>query len=179
LTLSVERGSNHFWLSLVLCAMAALAADLEAVRLAVQAAVGTRNKTWKHSMWSDFIKDVVSFLVDEKREDPDNVVEAAVGLIVYGATTQEKLQGVGQGEYAEFKLQLTADKYGVPAAICDLLFAQYVAGKSDRGRSSSGRRMPGSFTSDMPVRLPRVICSPPARATASWSALCRALQRGV
>ncbi len=47
-------------------------------------------------------------------------------------------QGVGQGGYAEFKRQLTADKYGLPAAICDLLFAQYVAGKSDRGRSSSG-----------------------------------------
>ena len=101
--------------------MAALAADLEAVRLAVQAAVGTRNKTWKHSMWSDFIKDVVSFLVDEKREDPDNVVEAAVGLIVYGATTQEKLQNVADNK-EEFARRLTADKYGVPAAICDMLF---------------------------------------------------------
>jgi hypothetical protein len=46
---------------------------------------------------------------------------------VYGVTTEEDLQGVGQGEYAEFKLQLTADKYGVPAAICDMLFAKYVA----------------------------------------------------
>jgi hypothetical protein len=27
---------------------------------------------------------------------------------------------------------------GVPKAICDLLFAQYVAGKSGRGRSGSG-----------------------------------------
>ena len=100
---------------------------LNDVRAAVQAAMGTHNKTWKDSMWSDFIKDVVSFLVDEKSEDPDNVVEAAVGLIVYGATTQEKLQGVGQREYAEFKRQLTADKYGVPAAICDMLFGEYVA----------------------------------------------------
>jgi hypothetical protein len=75
----------------VLCGLAGLV-GLNDVRAMV--AVGTRNKTWKDSMWSDFIKDVVSFLVDDKSEDPDNVVEAAVGLIVYGATTQEKLQGV-------------------------------------------------------------------------------------
>jgi hypothetical protein len=56
-------------------------------------------------------------------------------------------QGVGQGGYAEFKRQLTADKYGLPAAICDLLFAQYVAGKSDRGRSSSGGEL-----DDRPVK---------------------------
>ena len=80
---------------------------------------------------------MVSFLVDEKSEDPDNVVEAAVGLIVYGAITQEKLQGVDDNK-EEFKRQLTADKDGVPAAICDLLFGKYWAGKSDRGRLSSG-----------------------------------------
>ena len=45
---------------------------LNDVRAKVQAAVvGTRNKTWKDSMWSDFMKDVVSFLVDEKSEDPE------------------------------------------------------------------------------------------------------------
>jgi hypothetical protein len=98
---------------------------LNDVRAAVQAAMGTHNKTWKDSMWSDLIKDVVSFLVDEKSEDRDNVVEAAVGLIVYGATTQEKLKGVADNK-EEFKRQLTADKYGVPAAICDMLFGKYV-----------------------------------------------------
>ncbi len=72
-------------------------------------------------MWSDFIKDVVSFLIDEKNEDSDNVVEAAVGLIVYGATTQEKLQNVADNK-EEFARRLTGDKYGVPAAICDMLF---------------------------------------------------------
>jgi hypothetical protein len=78
-------------------------------------------------MWSDFIKDVVSFLVDEKSEDPDQVVEAAVGLIVYGATTQEKLQGVaGQPPDDEKFMRKLAAK-GVPDAICDLLFAEYVA----------------------------------------------------
>ncbi len=60
-----------------------------------------------------------------------------MGLIVYGATTKDKLQGVADNK-EEFARRLTADKYGVPAAICDMLFAQYVAGKSDRGRSSSG-----------------------------------------
>ncbi len=42
---------------------------LNDVRAAVKAAVGTRNKTWKDGMWSDFIKDVILFLVDEKSED--------------------------------------------------------------------------------------------------------------
>jgi hypothetical protein len=89
-------------------------------------------------MWSDFIKDVVSFLINEKSEDSDNVVEAAVGLIVYGATTQEKLQGVGQGEYAEFKRQLAEE--GVPKAICDMLFAQYVA--PSKGETKTPMRAP-------------------------------------
>ena len=97
---------------------------LNDVRAMVQAAVGTRNKTWKDSMWSDFVKDVVSFLVDENSEDPDSVVEAAVGLIVYGATTKVKLQGVADNK-EEFKRQLAEE--GVPKAICDMLFAQYVA----------------------------------------------------
>ena len=66
--------------------MAGLAV-LNDVRAKVQAAVRAHNKARKDSMWSDFIKDAVSFLVDEKSEDPGHSVEAAVGLIVYGATT--------------------------------------------------------------------------------------------
>jgi hypothetical protein len=114
--------------------MAALAADLEAVRVVVQAAVEKKEGSWERD-WSDFVVDVASFLLKE-REKSSKVVAATMGLIVYGAATQEKLQGVGQGEYAEFTRKL-ADK-GVPDAICDMLFAKHVAGKSDRGRSSGG-----------------------------------------
>ena len=115
--------------------MAALAADLEAVRVAVQAAVEKKEGSWDPSDWSDFVVDVASFLLKE-REKPSKVVAAAVGLIVYGATTLEKLQGVaGQPPDDEkFKRQL-ADKYGVPAAICDMLFGEYVSKKK---RSGSG-----------------------------------------
>ena len=77
--------------------MAALAAHLEA---AVHAAVEARNKRWKATMWSDFLKHAVAFLLAKGR-DQDDVVAAAVGLIVYGMTNEEKLQGVRQGEYAE------------------------------------------------------------------------------
>ncbi len=76
-------------------------------------------------MWSDFLKHAVAFLLTEGR-DQDDVVAAAVGLIVYGVTTEKELQGVADNK-EEFKRQLTADKDGVPAAICDMLFAQYVA----------------------------------------------------
>jgi hypothetical protein len=100
--------------------MAALAADLEAVCVAVQAAV-EKEGSWDDGDWSVFVEDVVSFLlkVGEKRS---KVVAAAVGLIVYGANTREKLQGVaGQPpDQKNFRDTLTADKYGVPAAICDM-----------------------------------------------------------
>jgi hypothetical protein len=74
-------------------------------------------------MWSDFIKNVVSFLLDAD-EDPDSVVETAVGLIVYGGdpTQENQLPGVGQGEYAGFTRKLVEE--GVPKAICDMLFGQ-------------------------------------------------------
>ncbi len=107
--------------------MAALAADLEAVRVAVQAAV-EKERSWDDGDWSVFVVDVVSFLLG-KHKKQSFVVATAVGLIVYGVTTEEDLQGVaGQPPDDEkFKRQLTTDKYGVPAAICDMLFAKYVA----------------------------------------------------
>jgi hypothetical protein len=52
-------------------------------------------------------------------------------LIVYGSTTEEKLQGVADNK-EEFARRLTPK--GVPDAICDLLFAEYVSKK----RSGSG-----------------------------------------
>jgi hypothetical protein len=71
------------------------------------------------------IKHAVAFLLTKGR-DQDDVVAVAVGLIVYGVTTEEELQDVADYE-EEFARRLTADKYGIPAAICDLLFAKYVA----------------------------------------------------
>jgi hypothetical protein len=103
--------------------MAALAADLEAVRVAVQETVKTRGKKWKDTTWNNFIKDVASFLLREGRDQEDTAA-AAVGLILYGVTNEKELQGVGQGEYADFTRQLAEE--GVPKSICDLLFAQYV-----------------------------------------------------
>ena len=100
--------------------MAALAADLEAVRAAVRAKVEGRDHAWSDKKFDSFVRDVVVLLLGNEEES--DVVAAAVGLIVYGATTLEKLQGVGQGEYAEFTRKLAAK--GVPDAICDMLFAK-------------------------------------------------------
>ena len=61
---------------------------------------------------------------------------AAVGLIVYGATSEEDLQGVADNK-EDFKRQFNSE--GVPKAICDLLFAKYVAKDGDgKKRASSG-----------------------------------------
>ena len=116
--------------------MAALAAHLEA---AVHAAVEARNKRWKATMWSDFLKHAVAFLLTEGR-DQDAVVAAAVGLIVYGVTTEKELQGVaGQPPDDEKFMRKLAAK-GVPDAICDLLFAQYVA--PSKGEPKTPMRAP-------------------------------------
>ena len=120
--------------------MAALAAHLEA---AVHAAVEARNKRWKATMWSDFLKHAVAFLLAKGR-DQDDVVAAAVGLIVYGVTTEEDLQGVaGQPPDDEKFMRKLAAK-GVPDAICDMLFGEYVSKKK---RSASG-----TLTSARPVK---------------------------
>ena len=119
--------------------MAALAADLDAVRVAVQAAVEKQEGSWDDGDWSVFVVDVVSFLLG-KHKKQSFVVAAAVGLIVYGVTTEEDLQGVaGQPPDDEkFKRQLAEE--GVPKAICDMLFAQYVA--TSKGEPKTPMRAP-------------------------------------
>ena len=52
---------------------------------------------------------------------------AAAGLIVYGATTQEKLQGVVGQPPDDEKLKRQLAEEGVPKAICDILLGKYVA----------------------------------------------------
>jgi hypothetical protein len=101
-----------------------MAADLEAVRVAVQETVQSRGKKWKDTTWSNFIKDVVSLLLREGR-DQDDTVAAAVGLILYGVTNEKELQAVADNK-AEFKRQLAEE--GVHKAISDLLFDNYVGG---------------------------------------------------
>jgi len=108
---------------------------LDEVRFDVQAKVETAGKKWKDDKWKGFVHDAVEWLLG-KNEDPDDVIAAAVGLIVYGATTEEKLQKVGQGDYDTFKRDLFAE--GVPKAICDLLFEEYVGKSAGKKRAGSG-----------------------------------------
>ena len=107
--------------------MAALAADLEAVRVAVQAAVDPNLEgSWDDGDWSVFVVDVVSFLLG-KHKKQSFVVAAAVGLIVYGVTTEEELQSVAGQPPDQKNFRDTLAEEGVPKAICDMLFAKYVA----------------------------------------------------
>jgi hypothetical protein len=123
--------------------MAALATGLKDVRAAVQEAVEKKGGSWDDGDWSVFVGDVVSFLL-KQGETRSRVVAAAAGLIVYGATTQEKLQVVaGQPPDDEKFMRKLAAK-GVPDAICDMLFGEYVSKKK---RSASG-----TLTSARPVK---------------------------
>jgi hypothetical protein len=49
--------------------------------------------------WTAFIEKVDEWLVVDKNEDEDDDVEALVGLLSHGATTEEDLQNVRRGDY--------------------------------------------------------------------------------
>jgi len=108
---------------------------LDEVKVAVQAKVETAGKKWRDDKWKGFVHAVALWLLNNK-EHRDDVVDAAAGLIVYGATTEEKLKSVGQGDYDKFTLKLAAK--GVPDAICDLLFEKYVDKSAGKKRAGSG-----------------------------------------
>jgi len=67
---------------------------MEEVRKAVQAGVEAKGDEWDEDDWDGFVQEAALWLLKEKDEDEDDVTNAAVGLIVYGATTEEKLQNV-------------------------------------------------------------------------------------
>eukprot|EP00514_Thraustochytrium_sp_LLF1b_P009160 CAMPEP_0184558910 /NCGR_PEP_ID=MMETSP0199_2-20130426/46158_1 /TAXON_ID=1112570 /ORGANISM="Thraustochytrium sp., Strain LLF1b" /LENGTH=110 /DNA_ID=CAMNT_0026956185 /DNA_START=1172 /DNA_END=1501 /DNA_ORIENTATION=+ len=72
-----------------------------------------------------FLDDVVEHVLFHKGMSTRITKEAAIGLIRYGAVTEESLKAIGRGDYDNFCEKLTAK--GVPDAICDLLFEKYVA----------------------------------------------------
>lgn len=110
---------------------------LDVVRADVQAGVEKAGKKWKDSKWEGFVQEVVQWLIHDKNKDPDDVADAAVGLILYGVTNEEELQIVSVNkDQREFTEKLTAK--GVPDAICDLLFDKYVAGDKSLGKRRAG-----------------------------------------
>jgi hypothetical protein len=80
---------------------------------------------------------LVLWLLNEKGKKKKYVIEAAVGLIVYGVTTEEELQSVADNK-EEFARRLSDERYNVPAAICDLLFEKYVDKSAGKKRAGSG-----------------------------------------
>jgi len=84
------------------------------------------------------MKVLVDFL--GKKEKPEkSVVKAVLGLLKYEIQTQEELKNVSgtrPSDKKEFRDTLTAK--GVPDAICDLLFKEYVV--EDVEENSTGKR---------------------------------------
>jgi hypothetical protein len=106
---------------------------------AVKAGVEAKGKKWKDSKWEGLVQEVVQWLLGEE-EDTDDVVAAAVGLIVYGVTTEKKLQAVAGSSPDDEKLARKLSAEGISNAICDALFDKYVAksGGKKRARTPSG-----------------------------------------
>ena len=100
-------------------------AYLEKVKESVRTTLLEKNKILLEKEWSVFVREVVIILREKGEED--YVVATATGLIVYGATTEEKLKNIAPDNKKEFRDTLTAK--GVPDAICDLLFEKYVANR--------------------------------------------------
>ena len=111
--------------------------SLEEVRQEVKAGVEAKGEEWDDDDWDGFVEEAAWWLKSECGEKKRKVVAGAVGLIVYGATTEEKLQNVAGSppDDEKFKRQLTAK--GISDAICDLLFAKYVA-KDGNGKKRAG-----------------------------------------
>ena len=76
--------------------------------------------------WTPLLEEVGNYLLKEKGEDEEDVIDALCGLIKYKVKKLEHLQNISDSK-KEFRDALTAK--GVPDAICDLLFEKYVEKK--------------------------------------------------
>ena len=56
--------------------------------------------------WNDFLGEVGNYLVNEKQEDEEDVIDGLCGLIKYKVKKLEHLQNVGRGDYKLFPEKL-------------------------------------------------------------------------
>jgi len=83
----------------------------------IQAKVGDQ---WRRERWSEFLKEAVWWLHNEKSTDDDDTTDAAVGLITHRKTEDELKDAAGCPPKNEaFNRKLEAK--GVPPIICDTL----------------------------------------------------------
>eukprot|EP00514_Thraustochytrium_sp_LLF1b_P012217 CAMPEP_0184543786 /NCGR_PEP_ID=MMETSP0199_2-20130426/3175_1 /TAXON_ID=1112570 /ORGANISM="Thraustochytrium sp., Strain LLF1b" /LENGTH=86 /DNA_ID=CAMNT_0026937861 /DNA_START=100 /DNA_END=357 /DNA_ORIENTATION=- len=79
---------------------------LESVYADTKARLKEEKFRWKDSKWTQFIKEVATWLLEE--EEPDDVTATVMGLIKYGATKVEKLKAIADTK-KEFRDTLTAE----------------------------------------------------------------------
>ena len=99
--------------------------ELAAVAAAAEAKV--RRFSWNDQKFSNFIKEVALFLRYEEEEeeaDRDEIVKTIGGLIAYSITRAPRLERAFRGQSRRESSELLAN-YGVPPAICDLLFDKW------------------------------------------------------
>lgn len=113
---------------------------LSQIENSVQKKLKEDEHQWKSERWSQFVKEVVWWLHDEKREQDDVTIDTAAGLIKYGITNQEKLINVADTK-KEFRDALKSE--GILPAICDSLYSKYV------GSRQESRIKPASPTSSV------------------------------
>ena len=141
-------GVDHFVASCkcVLGRARAIAMDdesLDEVLAGVQDRMKAKEGEWDDDDYTPFVAKVVLWL-HNKGEKKKHVIAAAAGLIVYGATTEEKLQSVAGQPPDDEKFTRKLAAKGVPDAICDLLFEEYVGKSAGKKRARSGGSDVGS-----------------------------------
>jgi len=97
---------------------------LAQIEKSVEAKAGDQ---WRKGRWSEYVKDVVWWLHNEKERDDEDTVDAAVGLIKYGIKKKEDLVGVAGTLPDADRFNNRLEPKGVLPAICDILFNKYVA----------------------------------------------------
>lgn len=91
------------------------------IKSQVKKKVEEKKEELDEDTWGNFFEKLVLFL--KPRKKAPKIVDAAVGLIIYGITDEESLERVADNKN-EFRIALKDE--GVQSAICDMLFEQYV-----------------------------------------------------
>jgi len=122
--------------------------------------------------WDGFVSEVVWWLFSEKGEGKRRtLVRSAVGLILYGATSVEKIEDIAD-EKREFRETLAAK--GVPEAICDMLFRQYVDPSTKVAvQGKDARKSTRSF------KLPSIPEDPQAKVVNAYTRVSSSFRRSL
>ena len=109
---------------------------------------------WSDDVWTDFVIEIVN-LLHEKGKSNAMIVATAAGLMSYGIEDRQHLINVGDSK-KELREALTPQ--GVPAAICDLLFNEYVKGSLQQQPPPGGKSVASLLISYVALSLTHTLC---------------------